>query len=184
MRFPFKERKAAQAAAQLLTLHGGKLNYMVLIKLLYLADRRSLLETGQPITGDRMVSMDKGPVLSRIYDFVSWGPEDGSPWFEYISEPQGYDVALRKPEPETGELSRYELRVLKEIHDVFGNTNKWDLVKYCHTLPEWHDPRGSALQIEPAEILRAADRAEEEISRISGEAEELWFFESLRLQTL
>ena len=37
--------------------------YIKLIKLMYLADRRCLIETGFPITGDRMVSMPKGPEL-------------------------------------------------------------------------------------------------------------------------
>lgn len=158
---------------------------MVLIKLLYLADRRSLLETGQPITGDKMVSMDKGPVLSRIYDLITWGPEDGSPWFEYVSDPQGYEVVLRKAHPEVGELSRYEIRVLKETHQAFGGIGKWDLVKYCHKmLPEWRDPKGSSLLIEPADILRSEDRGEDEIRRVAGEAEELWFFENLRLRAL
>jgi uncharacterized phage-associated protein len=59
VRFPFDERKAAQAAAYLLKKHDGRLNFMKLIKLLYLADRKSLLENGKPITGDRMLAMPK-----------------------------------------------------------------------------------------------------------------------------
>ncbi|MGE0134681.1 MAG: hypothetical protein AB7L91_10365 [Dehalococcoidia bacterium] len=48
MQFVFDERRAAQAAAQLLELRGGRMPYMKLIKLLYWADRESLIETGTP----------------------------------------------------------------------------------------------------------------------------------------
>ena len=72
MRFFFDINKATQAAAHLVYLQGGKINLMALIKLLYLADREALLETGYPITGDQMVSMPHGPVLSRIYDEAKW----------------------------------------------------------------------------------------------------------------
>jgi hypothetical protein len=35
-----------------------------LIKLMYLAERLSLQRYGEPLTGDRLVSMPDGPVLS------------------------------------------------------------------------------------------------------------------------
>ena len=43
-------------------------DYIKLIKLLYLADRAALIETGSPITGDRYVSMKFGPVLSNVFE--------------------------------------------------------------------------------------------------------------------
>ncbi len=86
MRYLFEEKKAAQAAAYLLKLHGEPMKYFVLIKLLYLADRQSLIETGLPITGDKMVSMPHGPVLSQILDLIQAGKQDdSSPWFHYCS---------------------------------------------------------------------------------------------------
>ena len=64
----FNEVKATQAAARLLRNRGGRMSYMKLIKLLYLADREALSRWGRPITTDKYVSMDKGPVLSRVLD--------------------------------------------------------------------------------------------------------------------
>ena len=49
MEFFFDERKAAQAASVLLERHGGSMPYIKLIKLLYLADREALIESGLPI---------------------------------------------------------------------------------------------------------------------------------------
>jgi len=179
MRFHFNERKAAQAAAYLLKRHGGRLNYMVLIKLLYLADRKTLLEHGQPITGDRMVSMPHGPVLSRIYDRIAAGMLPTSAWSEYVSDPSDYEVQLVCAEPATDELSRYELRVLDEIDARYGSLGKWVLRDLTHELPEWEDPHGSSRPIDPATIFQAAGHPPEEVERIASEAEELWFLSSL-----
>lgn len=159
---------------------------MVLIKLLYFADRQALLEHGMPITGDRMVSMPHGPVLSGVLDFITWGTRtwgncDDSPWFKYISEPEGYEVHLLGA-LETDELSRYELHVLEAIDEQYGRLNKWVLRDISHNLPEWEDPHGSSLPIEPAEILRAADHPSSEIERIAAEAEELWLFRAIQRQ--
>ena len=173
MRFSLNEKKAAQAAAHLLRRHGGPLPYIVLIKLLYLADRRTLVETGLPITGDRMVSMPYGPVLSGVFDFITHGPRDGSVWFDYVSEPVGYDVALVRQDFATDSLSAYEIEVLDEIDEQFGNLDKWALVDFCHTLPEWKNPERSSLMIEPADILRSEEIPEEEIRRIAEDAGEL-----------
>lgn len=52
MKQVFNERKAAQAAAYLLHKAEGTMDYRQLMALLYLADRRSLIETGHSITGD------------------------------------------------------------------------------------------------------------------------------------
>ena len=180
MRFRFNERKSAQAAAYLLKRHGGCLNYMVLIKLLYLADRKTLLEHGQLITGDQMVSMPHGPVLSRIYDRIAAGMIPSSaPWSDYISDPSNYDVQLVCAEPSTDELSRYELRVLDEVDARYGSLGKWALRDLTHELPEWEDPHGSSLPIDPTTILQAAGHPPDEIERIASEAEELWFLGSL-----
>ena len=180
MRFAFNERKTAQAAAHLIQRHGGRLNYLVLIKLLYLADRRCLLEAGQPITGDWMVSMPYGPVLSRVLNLINTGtPAKASEWYTYITEPTSYEVALARIDPDTDELSRFELRVLEEIDSAFGSLDKWELVELTHTLPEWVDPERSSLPIEPETILRAEGKSPEEIERIVHDAEEIRFLRAL-----
>jgi hypothetical protein len=40
-RYQFNEQKATQAAAFLIAANGGQINYMKLIKLLYLANRKA-----------------------------------------------------------------------------------------------------------------------------------------------
>jgi uncharacterized phage-associated protein len=176
IRFAFNEKKAAEAAAFLMRCNGGEINLMALLKLLYLADRRSLIERGQPITGDRMVSMPHGPVLSQIYDCINWGKAGGEdrPWSKCISDRTGYDVRLIS-EPTFEELSEYEMELLTEIHARFGSMTQFQLRDLTHTLPEWHDPDGSSLAIDPIEILKSAGLSDEAVREVVLDAEELYF---------
>lgn len=180
MRFVYNERKTAQAAIHLISLAGGSINYMVLIKLLYLADRHSLIETGVPITGDRMVAMPHGPVLSRVLDEIHLGDgtDRSSTWYEYISEPTNHNVSSKKAS-DLDELSDYELSVLRQTFEKFGSLNRWALVSFTHTLPEWNDPNGSSNPIDPVVILREAGKSDDEIEALVREAEAIWFIRTL-----
>lgn len=179
MRFRFDEKKASQAACLLLNRHGGSMNYMAMIKLLYLADRAALLHCGQPITGDRLVSMPHGPVLSMVLDFINSGsPQAGSAWTEAISPPSNYEVRVLA-DPGLDELSQFEIGVIEQVDKDYGHFDPWALVKLTHQLPEWHDPEGSSIPIPPEEILRCEGKSAETIERIAKDAEELWFFDRL-----
>lgn len=181
MRLRFNEAKATEAAAYLLRLRGGRMSYMKLIKLLYLADREALLRWGRPITTDRYVSMDHGPVVSRIYDMIRREPrpDEKSVWREHISEPEGaYEVRLVKDAPRF-ELSRAEEMLLDEIFAQHGHNSRWAIVDFCHTLPEWEDPQGGALPIEYRDILEREHRTPAEIAGIEDELASLAFVDSL-----
>jgi hypothetical protein len=88
--FRFNVKKAAQAANRLSRLSGETRNYMELIKLLFLADRAALLELERPITGDQIVALKYGLVLSHVLNLMKWGPcnEEDAPWFDTISAPR------------------------------------------------------------------------------------------------
>ena len=174
MRLRFNEAKATQAAGRLLQLRGGRMHYLKLIKLLYLVDREALLRWGRPVTTDQFVSMDKGPVVSRIYSLIREEPEPGetSVWRRYISEPQNYEVALLGEAP-ADELSRAEEDLIAEVFAEHGHKSRWELVRLTHDLPEWRDPEGSAVPIEYSDILRAAHRTPVEIAAIEAELQGL-----------
>src|SRR5438094_5768402 len=89
IKFTFNERKAAQAASRLIQQSGGEMNYLALMKLLYLVDREALIRFGRPVTGDRVVSMKHGPVLSRIYDLIAQKKQGLPPgeWHQFIPRP-------------------------------------------------------------------------------------------------
>ncbi len=170
MRFVFDEQKSAEAAAYLLRLADGPLPQIKLLKLLYIADRQALKETGYPITGARMVSMEHGPVLSQIYDRMTLGDARETPWSLYIRPPRDFEVSLRI-EPEWLNLSDYDRDLLGLVWARFGAMDRWALVRLTREFPEWTDPIGSSVDIDPAVILREAGWPEAEIRAAAENAE-------------
>ena len=150
----FREDRTTQAAARLLRLRGAKMPYLSLIKLLYLADRKALLDLGRPISYDLFVSMPHGPVLSRTLDLITTEPDPDRPsyWREYISEPKDYEVSLLKDAP-NDQLSPAIEEILDEVFRRYGHLDRWALRDYTHTLPEWEDPEGSSVLIPVREVL-------------------------------
>lgn len=175
MRMPFNEAKLTEAAALFLALGNRRMNYMKLMKLLYLADREALLRWGRPITTDCYVSMDRGPVLSRALDLLTEGNEPGvdSQWLNHISPPSNYEVSLVK-ECDSEELSVAEEDLIREIYHQLGHMDQWQLVRYVHDYcGEWQNPDGSAIPITYSDILRAGNKDESEISAIKEELRSL-----------
>ena len=166
MALRFDEAKATQAAGLILSLRGGQMHYLKLLKLLYLADRTALVRWGIPITTDRWVSMNHGPVPSNIFNLIA--DDCAKPiWSQFISAPLGeYEVRLLR-ETNTDRLSRAEESLIREIHQQYGHRNRWDLVEnVMHKLPEWHYPQGSSIPISIREILKAEGEDEDEIKAV------------------
>ena len=116
MQLSFNQKKTTQAAARFLRLANGRMNYMKLLKLLYLTDRGALLRWGRPVSGDKYFLMKLGPVLSEVHDLITEVPcpSDENFWTKYISPPSNYEVEL-KADPGNEELSRAEERLIDEI---------------------------------------------------------------------
>ncbi|MGH7665300.1 MAG: Panacea domain-containing protein [Gemmatimonadaceae bacterium] len=140
---------------------------MKLLKLLYLADRKALLEHGHPITYDRYVSMDHGPVLSQTYNLMvaEESPERPTYWRRFISEPEHYEVCLENEAP-NGELSPAQGAILDAVFAEFGSLNRWELVALSHQLPEWEDPQGSSVPIDIHDVLRAGGLSDEDVEAV------------------
>jgi len=172
IKFPFDERKAKSAASVLLQQEGGRMPYIRLIKLLYLADRESIDRRGRPIVGGRYVSMKYGPVLSEVLDLVRTG---GLEWSEAV-EKENHDVLL-KGGPDLGALSEEEIGILQEAVEVYRTLDRWKLCDFTHGLPEWKDPKGSALDITPEDILRALGKGDEAVEEARQEAQERAYFD-------
>jgi uncharacterized phage-associated protein len=166
----FDEQKVTEAAAFLLELRGGCMHYLKLLKLLYIADRQAFAEWGTPISNDNYASMDNGPVLSQTYNLVKDG---GRFWSEYISAPFGdYEVELSTPLQKKSRLSLAEEEILTRVFKEYGHQNRWRIVDFMHTLPEWKNPGGSSIPISITEILQALNESEESIQAILSEIEQ------------
>lgn len=176
MNFVFNEQKAAQVAKYLIHKRQGTMNFGVLLKVMYLADRKALLDTGYPITGDAMISMRNGTLLSRVYDRIKGNFAE--PEWAGIQRQGVYDV-VAEGEPRTDALSRYELAVLDDVFEQYGDKTFFELRGITHNLPEWENPGASAAPIEPEVILKAEGRTEAEILRMSEDASAAAFMRTL-----
>lgn len=176
MKPKFREDKATQAACILIQREGGPMNYMKLLKLMYIADRKGLLERGRPITFDDYYSLDRGPILSRTKDLIDGGafPGQDSFWEHHISPPERYGVALAETECPSDDLSEAEIGALRRTYNEMGHLNHWDLVNWCHeNLAEWQDPHGSAIRIDYHDILIRGGKTDTEAAEIEAELEAL-----------
>lgn len=172
IRFSFDERKAADAAALLLQLYGGEMSYAKLLKLLYVAERTSLMRYNRPIFGDRYVSMDKGPVLSRVYSLILSKGEPGTWWPKLIERRDDYDVRLAGP-TNLGSLSEADIEILVEVEQLYRKFHAYRLSVMTHEeFQEWEDPKGSSLEIPVERLLQVLGKKDNDIRQIASNARE------------
>lgn len=163
----FNENKAAHSAAFFLFKANGRLPVLKLMKLLYLAERKSFEMYGLPIIGDSPVSMDHGPVLSMTLNRVNGMNGQNSVWESWIADREGHDVALRdasmvRSEDDLIALSGSDIEVLSIIWNEFGSWEKYRLRDYTHEqCKEWTDPKGSSFPIKFDRLLNAVGHGEE-----------------------
>ena len=153
----FNEKKATQAAGRMLAFSGRRMNGMKLNKLLYLADREAILRWGDPVTTDCFVFMKHGPVLSQIHTLMAEGHDPrlaASVWSAAISRPQDGEVALQGT-TEFSQLSGAESDLLGDVFQGHGSRTPWELADLTRRLPEWRDPKGSAIPFGVRELLAA-----------------------------
>lgn len=156
----FNERKAAQMAAFFLgQSQEVRMSHLKLMKLLYLSDREAVRSFGWPISGDRLVSMPHGPVLSMTLNLMD-GDVESRPggWEEWISDKENHELSLRQPfEPGAlDELAPAELDVLASVWKQFGAMSKWEIRDWTHKhCEEWEDPKGSSNPIPYQKLARA-----------------------------
>jgi len=166
MQFQFDELRATQAAARLLKLAGGRENYTKLLKLLYLADRKSLEVAGVPIAGATFVNMRNGPLASDVYDCIK-GERPCDLWSRYV-ERRGFDVVL-KGDPGDGELSDFDVETLDKLSMEYRSADFKVLIDVVHSLSEWKTRRpegNTCVFLPPEEILRAAGVDDQTIEKL------------------
>jgi len=134
-------RKIAAATAIVMEEFGGTIDVYFLMKALYRADRRMLMDFGRTITGDRYSSMPKGPIVSETYDLVRNKfdlPEFQAIWNEaffttaHTIQPRGI-IDLGPLSPVEEDFLRFEAREVKAKRDNGENVADW-MHKTC---PEW-----------------------------------------------
>ncbi len=177
MSYVFSALKAAQSAAIILKHKPScEMSYMKLLKLLYIADRESIKETGTPITGDYVVAMKYGPVLSGIYDFMMKRSTDGfDVWGQFI-DTIGMDLKL-VDDPGTSLLCKYEIDKLNEVYERYKSFDQFALAALTHSFPEWvqNNPGTSSRDIPLQHIIDAVGRSDSMDDILQAQADDFYF---------
>lgn len=170
----FNQKKVAQVAAWFVTQDGGSLTILKLMKLMYLADRQALTVFDRTISGDRMVSMPNGPVLSQSYELANGGADEcvQHHWDAWLCDRSGREISVqpdRVVSRETlTEISDAEFAVLETVQAQFGSMTANQLRNYTHAnCPEWKDPDGSSRPIPLPRVLKAMGKTSAQIDAIA-----------------
>jgi len=148
-----------------------------LIKLMYMSERESFTRYGEPLTGDKLCSMDHGPIMSitldHINDFIE-SEENG--WDYWISDREDHQVALRvdeNPTEKLTQLSDADIEILSHIWGKYGHLDKYQIRDLSHELcSEWEAPDGSSSPIPYSRILRCVGYDAEEVKEYEQRIEE------------
>ena len=181
MRFAFDEHRAAQAASILLERAGGSMDYLKLVKLLYLADRAALIEKEAPITRDHYASMKHGPTPCQVLELIlQERPAEDSIWHRYVKR-QYFEVSLCG-RAESNQLSEFDVAMLNDVYETFGKLRPSQVVCQTQALPEWQDPGDSSTPIDPVDILRYAGYSDYAIGLATDNAEAVYLFREYQAQ--
>lgn len=137
--FNFQFEKTRQAAAELLRLHHLRMEYIRLLKLLYIVDRELLAEAGRTLTGDKAVAMKNGPVLSTVYKLIKSEGEKNlvQDWKSTIQR-DGHEVVLIA-DVSCNRLTKREVNKLSEVSRRYCEVDSYELSELTHDFQEWRD---------------------------------------------
>jgi len=172
MNFPANGKKATDAVARIVRQSGGAVDYLRVVKLIYLADRKSILKRGIPIVGGHCFSMRKGPVNGDVMDFVNQRNAPG--WKKIISPRKGNALSVIS-NPDYDSLSESELQMLDEVVLEHSTRTTDELVEWCHRNCEEYEQVGASERkpISVESILQAEGKTKARIARVVNEAESL-----------
>jgi len=169
--FRFNLLKSAQVAAFFLKRNGGEMSKYITLKMIYLADREGLKRWNVSITGDNPVSMELGPVPSKIYDLTK--NEQQNVW-NTIIKTKTVKVLELNSDPGTDELSEEEMELLEEIYQKFKGFSFEQMKSYCHDFAEYDKTAGKGFRpIKIEKLLQTIGKSPEEIKRIESAEREM-----------
>ena len=143
--FSFDARRFVNASAYIVE-RCPEVTKMKLSKLLYFADKEHLLAYGKPITGDRYVKMEYGPVPSSGYNLLKRDErasvEDQTLFDRHLSV-DGNDLSLKEPYNPRA-LAETDREIIDSVLSKYGNLSAAQLSKVSHHEPAWSNAEMNA----------------------------------------
>ena len=139
----FDYTKAVEILAWLLSKYNCETSKILLIKLLYFADKYHLRKYGRTVSGDTYKAMNYGPVASNTLNVANisedWLPIDACAFASDVLELSngGKTLKLIKKDIDFSALSESDIEALSFAYDTFGKEKPFDLVSITHKYPEW-----------------------------------------------
>lgn len=181
MQCRFDITKAVQAISVIFNEESAdSLEYLRVLKLLYIAERESIAETGRPIIGDRIVAMNNGPVMSTVYNLAKErpvNPAQWEAWNPYIRSSGRYLISLVE-NPGVGKLTKYEMSKIRDVTKRYIGTDQWEIVEETHRFIEWirNHKKDTSVTISMQNIFEALGK-QNEFAGVSNAVKEEMFFE-------
>lgn len=145
MKMFFDEKKAAHSVGYFcLKSKNRSISLLKLLKLIYLADRKSLEETGHPIQTDEYVSLRNGPANKNLKKHLSIFDRDKECLFFkmfYFDKKNKY-LSLKEEidRNKLTYLSECDIQIMDDVFDQFGNWDINDILSWMHdknNISEW-----------------------------------------------
>lgn len=166
----FNEAKAAEAGAILLSFAGGKMPYMKLMKLLYLAEKAAIGKWERPIILDTYYSMKDGQVMSGVIDLAK-GNILGERWQQLIARKGLYSSHLIDNQFKREKITDAELELLTAIYKEFSKYDQYELGAITKRGREYRET-SSRILTEFEQLLDALDYSDTHKARIEIELDE------------
>ena len=169
----FNLEKTTQLVALFLWKSGGNftMSCLNLMLMLYFTEKEGLLRYGYSITGDEILSMPNGPVLSNTYNLITDG-SDNIVWNDWMCGKKDYCVALLPKgitfynyEDKFDLLSKAEVMLVDEIFNKYNRLTKSQICNILHEnrlCPEWNKSQYSLQKITIEDLFLSNHRTKEE----------------------
>lgn len=136
IKFPYIKERAYNAILWLLRQHGGKMNRLKLMKLVFFVDLEHLARYGRPVIGGHYVAMEHGPVASEMLSDINQTKycKTGKP-FEWVYP---HDVKATAPVDDE-HLSESDIEVLRDINSKYGDMDRFAVRDLTHNFKSWRN---------------------------------------------
>jgi uncharacterized phage-associated protein len=153
----YRPSKAAQVAAFFAEKHGGRIDKLKLIKLLYLTERRSMATRARPMLYDEMYSLKHGPICSNALNGIN-GSIDHAFWSRWVhlhgtKTVKGVKKISRQM---LNEISDSDMSIMEQVWSDFGKMSSAEIRKWTHdNCPEYTDVEDGRVPITYKEIFKS-----------------------------